>query len=170
MAAESLVGNKHDFIADDPCENEKIIKHLCFEDKACSTIVQCDTNSSTDVGVGLQHDCDGGNEKQDESIKFKVIEFTSLSDGEIFGVQLHTFEPSQVLDDISTFTLSVRVTDIEKNSVASIDGRLKIGDCILKINDKNLTGLSTGEARYNAYFLMVYQIINSIYCCLYDNI
>ena len=141
MANESVVGNKHDVISNKPCQNEI---SFSVEEEASSTdaTVRGSTKREDDFGVSLQI---SGNEEQDKGVMFKVIEFTGLSEGEGLGVQLQSSELARVSDDKPSSS-SIRVTDIEKNSVAFVDGRLKVGDCILKINDSSLTGLSTNEA------------------------
>ena len=147
MAVESLVGSKHDFNLNEPCQNNEIplFAEPVDEEQARSTssVVQDGIKTQDDFGVSLQI---GGNGEQDKGIMFKIIEFTDLSESEVLGVQLQEFELARVSDDKTT--LSIQVTDIEKNSVAFADGRLKIGDCILKINDHSLTALSTNEAGY----------------------
>ncbi|CAB4041865.1 Multiple PDZ domain, partial [Paramuricea clavata] len=140
MAVQSLVGNKHDFLVNEPCQNE--IRPLLAEEKACFIVGVMQDGSKTrdDFGVSLQI---GGNEEQGRGIMFnKVIEFTGLSESKVLGVQLEAFEPTRVSNDKSF----IRVADIHKNSVASVDGRLKIGDRIVKVNGNSLTGLSTNEA------------------------
>lgn len=145
MAVQSLVGNKHDFLVNEPCQNE--IRPLLAEEKACFIVglVQDGSKTRDDFGVSLQI---GGNEEQSKEIMFnKVLEFTGLSESKLLGLQLEAFEPTRVsnYDKSASF---IRVADIHKNSVASVDGRLKIGDRILKVNGNSLTELSTNEARY----------------------
>ena len=141
MANESVVANKHDFVSNEPCQNET---PLLVEEQASSTdtAVQGSSKTEDDFGVILQI---SGNERQNKGVMFKVIEFTDLSEGEGLGVRLQSFELARVSDDKPSSS-SIRVTDIEKNSVAFVDGRLKVGDYVLKINDSSLTGLSTNEA------------------------
>jgi hypothetical protein len=144
MAVQSLVGNKHDFLVNEPCQNE--IRPLLAEEKACFIVglVQDGSKTRDDFGVSLQI---GGNEEQSKEIMFnKVLEFTGLSESKLLGLQLEAFERTRVSNDKSASF--IRVADIHKNSVASVDGRLKIGDRILKVNGNSLTELSTNEARY----------------------
>ena len=142
MAVESFV--RHDFNMNEAGQDE--ITPLFVKERACliQGVVQDANKKQDDSGVSLQT---GGNVDQNNGVMFKVIEFTGLSESKVFGVQLQAFDITRVLDDKTTS--SIRVTDIEKNSVAFEDDRLKIDDCILKINDNIVTGLSTEEARYN---------------------
>ena len=142
MAVGSFV--RHDFNMNEAGQDE--ITPLFVKERECliQGVVQDANKKQEDSGVSLQM---GGNVDQNNSVMFKVIEFTDLSESKVFGVQLQAFDITRVLDDKTTS--SIRVTDIEKNSVAFEDDRLKIDDCILKINDNIVTGLSTEEARYN---------------------
>ena len=142
MAVESFV--RHDFNMNEAGQDE--ITPLFVKERASliQGVVQDANKKQDDSGVSLQT---GGNVDQNNGVMFKVIEFTGLSESKVFGVQLQAFDITRVLDDKTTS--SIRVTDIEKNSVAFEDDRLKIDDCILKINDNIVTGLSTEEARYN---------------------
>jgi hypothetical protein len=142
MADEPVVASEDGFISNEPCQNEI---QLVVEEQTCppTKAVGSGTTSEDASGVSLQI---GGNEEQDKSIMFKVVDFAGLSEGKGLGIHLQSFQFAQVSDDKPSSS-SVRVADIGKNSVAFVDGRLKVGDCISKINDTSLTGLSTEEAR-----------------------
>ena len=138
MAVDSLTGLKEGFSLNERIQNEP---ESFYEEKQHCLRVQDGKEMQDETGVGLQMD---GNEGVSKGIMFKVIEFTGLSESNVFGLQLHA---TQVLDDNQTS--AIRVTEIEKDSVAFLDGRLTIDDCIVKINSISLAGLSTEEARYN---------------------
>jgi hypothetical protein len=143
MADEPVVASKDGFISKEPCQNEI---QLVVEEQTCpptDSAVRSGTKGEDVSGVSLQI---GGNEGQEKSIMFKVVDFAGLSEGKGLGIHLQSSEFAQVSDDKPSSS-SIRIVDIEKNSVAFVDGRLKVGDCILKINDTSLTGLFTEEAR-----------------------
>ena len=147
IAVDSLV--RHDFNMNEAWK-DKIITPM-VEERVCFTqVVVHDSNNNTQdvTGVSLQT---GGNVDQNNGVMFKVIQFTGLSESKVFGVQLQAFDLARVLDDKTE--LSIRVADIEENSVAFEDERLKVDDCVLKINDNILTGLSTENARYNIMYI-----------------
>ncbi|XP_028398955.1 uncharacterized protein LOC114522468 [Dendronephthya gigantea] len=139
MAVDSLTGLKEGFSLNEPTQNES---GFFYEVQQYCQRVQDGVKMQDYSGVGLQMD---GNEEVNRSIMFKVIEFTGLSESGVFGLQLHRLHVTQVLDN--NLKSAIRVKDIEKDSVVSHDGRLKIDDCIVKINSIPLAGLSTEEAR-----------------------
>lgn len=101
-----------------------------------------DNDGEIDCGISLLN---GGSRVLDNGVMLKEIEFSGLSDHNL-GLHLHDFKTTRVLGD--KLNNLVRITNIDENSLSFADGRLKIGDCILNINDRSVIGLCVNEVRY----------------------